>query len=263
MRYRLKRDEPVADGVRRIGIGQIDRAVRMLDEDDRETGIHEARKCFKRLRALLDMSRPALKKGVYRRENRRFRDLGRMLAGQRDLHVMRQTLEKLDAHRDLSDAGSVPSAARNWLDGALADTRPVNGDDGIARARTALAEGRESFAALPVAADGIRPLMAGLRATYAGGRKAMKHAYRDGVDDEAFHEWRKFVQRHWRHLQLVRLAWPDGLRPRIALASELSGIIGEDHDLGVLAEFIARNKVILGPADEADILIGHARARQA
>jgi len=262
MRYRLKPDEPVADGVRRIALAQIDQVTRMLGEADRETGIHEARKCFKRVRALLDATRPALRKKDYRRENRRFRDLGRALAGARDTHVMRQTLDKLGAHCDLSEAGSVPSALRTWVDGDRALAEPAN-DEATSEAHVSLALARERFAALPIAADDIAPLLEGMCTTYAGGRKAMEHAYRKGVDDEAFHEWRKHVQRHWRHLQLLRLAWPEGLRPRIGLASELSDVIGDDHDLGVLIEFIERNEVMLGQADEAAVLIDHARARQA
>ncbi len=263
MRYRLRLDEPIAQGVRRIGIGQIDRAAAMLSGEDHDKGIHEARKCFKRIRALLDMSRPALSEKVYRRENRRFRDLGRALAGPRDIHVMRQTLERLEQQHDLGEAGRAPAALRAWLDANRAAIIPAHGEMAMAQAREALGEARAAFEALPVRADGLTPLAEGLRETYAGGRGAMKHAYRAGVDDEAFHEWRKHVQRHWRHLQLMRSAWPEAIAPRIALASELSDIIGRDHDLAVLIAFIRRNRAILGARDEVRALIHAARAEQA
>ncbi len=263
MRYRLEIDEPVADGVRRAGIGQIDRAAKALAREDRDTGIHEARKCFKRVRALLDMARPALSEKVYRRENRRFRDLGRALSGPRDIHVMRQTLERLERQHDLGEAGRVPAALRAWLDANRAAIIPEHGEMAMAQAREALADAQAAFEALPVRADGPAPLAEGLREIYAGGRQAMKHAYRAGVDDEAFHEWRKHVQRHWRHLQLMRGAWPEAIAPRIALASELSDLIGLDHDLAVLIAFIRRNRAILGARDEVKALVQAARGEQA
>ncbi len=262
MRYRLRLDEPVAEGIRRIGVGQIDRAARQLTAKDRDTGIHEARKCFKRIRALLDMSRPALKPKLYKRENRRFRDLGRALAGARDIHVMRQTLDKLAAHQDLSAAGGVPSALRTWLDAKRAQIVPVDGDAAMRQAQEVLADARAAFAMLPIQADGIAPLAAGVREVYAGGRKTMKRAFRRG-DDETFHDWRKHVQRHWRQLQLVRNAWPEVITPRIALASGLSDLIGEDHDLSVFIDFVWQNRAILGPRKAVDALITAARARQA
>lgn len=262
MRYRLQLDEPVPEGIRRIGVGQIDRAADMLARKDRDTGIHEARKCFKRIRALLDMARPALKPKIYKRENRRFRDVGRLLAGARDIHVMRQTLDKLTAQRDLSVAGDVPSALLVWLDAKRAQIVPVDGDAAVREAQCVLAEARDAFAALPVKDRTCAPLAQGLCGIYAGGRKTMNEAYRRG-DDETFHEWRKHVQRHWRQLQLVRNAWPEVIAPRIELASELSDLIGEDHDLGVLIHFIRQNRAILGPREAVTALIDAAQARQA
>jgi branched-subunit amino acid aminotransferase/4-amino-4-deoxychorismate lyase len=113
-----------------------------------------------------------------------------------------------------------------------------------------------------VRANGLAPLAEGFREVYAGGRKAMKHAYRAGVDDEAFHEWRKHVQRHWRHLQLMRNAWPEAIAPRIDLASELSAMIGLDHDLAVLIVFTRRNRAILGARVEVKALVQAARDEQ-
>jgi len=129
-------------------------------------------------------------------------------------------------------------------------------------AQDVLAEARAAFEALSVRADGLAPLAEGFREIYAGGRKAMRHAYRAGVDDEAFHEWRKHVQRHWRQLQLMRNAWPEAIAPRINLASELSDIIGLDHDLAVLIAFIRRNRAILGARGEVKALVQAARDEQ-
>ncbi len=262
MNFRLKLREPVAKGVRRIGLGQIDQAMAALAREDRDAGIHEARKCFKRVRALLDMSRPALSEKIYRCENRRFRDLGRVLAGPRDVHVMRQTLERLQQQRDLSEAGGVPSALRAWLETWRAQVKPDAGGGRSSEAQAALADARDAFAGLHLRSDGIAPLVEGFQNIYADGRKTMRLAYRNGVEDEIFHEWRKHVQRHWRHLQLFRNAWPEEFAPRIDLASELSELIGVDHDLAVLIAFIRRNRAILGARGQVAALIRAAEAEQ-
>lgn len=263
MRYRLKLHEPVVKGVRRIGRGQIDQAAAALMGEDRDAGIHQARKCFKRIRALLDMVRPGLSDKAYRREDGRFRDLGRVLAGPRDIHVMRQTLERLQQQRDLGEARGVPSALRAWLASWRSQTGRASSDAAVHETQAALAEAHKAFALLRVRAAGFAPLVEGFCGTYARGRRMMTQAYRDGAVDETFHDWRKHVQRHWRQLQLVRNAWPEIIEPRIALASELSEIIGADHDLAVLIDFIRRNRAILGARAEVKALIRSARQEQA
>src|SRR4051812_31954257 len=71
-KFRLHDREDVADGLRRIARGQIDGAVEGLrDRDETDVGeaVHDARKRFKRLRALVRLARDALGTETYRREN--------------------------------------------------------------------------------------------------------------------------------------------------------------------------------------------------
>ena len=97
MTYRFKLQEPIAQGVRRIGLEQIDIAAAKLgSKDDIPAAIHDARRCLKRLRALLRLVRPGLADTAYRRETERLAGMGRLLSGARDLFVMQQTLAKLE-----------------------------------------------------------------------------------------------------------------------------------------------------------------------
>src|ERR671931_531641 len=69
-----------AEGVRRIARGQIDLAVELLESADGgelDEAIHESRKAFKRLRALVRLARDPLGDEAYRRENETFRDAPR------------------------------------------------------------------------------------------------------------------------------------------------------------------------------------------
>ena len=119
--YRLRRGEDTADGVRRVARGQLDRAGDRLDagtgaRGDLDGAVHDTRKAFKRLRALVRVSRDALGDEAYRRENTIFRDAGRKLSGTRDAAVLVQTLDGLIArYRDELDDGAFAG-----LRGALA-----------------------------------------------------------------------------------------------------------------------------------------------
>src|SRR6187455_1799200 len=96
--YRLKRTEPVAEGVKRIAAGRANSAAGHLrgeEGEDLPVAVHKARKDLKKLRSVIRLVRKPLGDDVYRRENERFRDAGRMLAGMRDEQARAETLEGL------------------------------------------------------------------------------------------------------------------------------------------------------------------------
>ena len=74
--------------VLQIGDQQFGRVLEgVAGNPDRDTGVHEARKALKRLRALLRLARPALLQQPYRDLDRRLRDAGRRLSPLRDARV--------------------------------------------------------------------------------------------------------------------------------------------------------------------------------
>src|SRR4029079_19518957 len=105
MTYRFKLQEPIGPGVRRIGLEQIEIAeAKLSSKEDVAAAIHDARRCLKRVRALLRLIRPGLEEDVYRREVERLASTGKLLSGARDLDVMRQTLRKLESRLDAMPA---------------------------------------------------------------------------------------------------------------------------------------------------------------
>ena len=114
MAYRFRRKESVQSGFRRIVRQQIDKAVTYLapasqgesppdanagKPPDRHEAVHEARKCFKRIRAALRIVRPSLGQ-VYGEENAWFRNVSQSLSRVRDAEAL---IETLDALRKVSD----------------------------------------------------------------------------------------------------------------------------------------------------------------
>lgn len=252
MAFRFKVDESVKKSFQRIGLEQIQRAQKQLDANVApETGIHEARKCIKRIRALLRLGRDGLGDQTFRAENARFRAIAAQLAPARDDHVILQTALMLEA-----DAGDEARAALARLRAAVlahADGVLTERGGGLAEASSALERAARRFRRLAIEPDEFATLAKGLTRTYRRGLKWFADAYARG-DDEAFHEWRKCVQAHWRHMALLSKAWPAMFEARVALARDLSQLLGEDHDLAILkARLAALPSESLSKADIEEI----------
>src|SRR5215207_7408884 len=98
-KYRLKKGEPVPEGIARIAVGRIDHALdglRGKTDSTPEEAVHEARKDMKKLRALLRLVRGEVGESTFARENACFRDAARELSGARDTDVMLETLKRLE-----------------------------------------------------------------------------------------------------------------------------------------------------------------------
>ena len=233
MAYRFKLQEPLAQEVRRVALEQIDIAEEKLaSKDDIPDAIHDARRSLKRLRALIRLVRPAIGDAAYRRESERVAGTARLLSGARDVHVMRLTATKLE-----SRFGPLPDGAGKRLNALLAaDAAAIPSDagkDGRAQALKRLKQTRKFFAGHALDDIAFPALAEGLERCYRKGRRGFRDAFRK-PSDESFHAWRKSVQRHWRHMQLISRAWPEALSARADEAKELSRLLGEDHDLAVL-----------------------------
>lgn len=262
MAFRFKLDEPIQKGFRRIGSEQIDRALAELGAgSDLAREIHEARKCLKRVRALLRLGRAGLGNEVFRAENRCFGDIARRLGPARDDHVIRETLLKLEAAQE-DDAGR--GALRRLSVAILSESSDGAGVDPetLAGAKTDLIAARERFRRLEIKPATRATLIVGVEQGYRQGRKAMGLAY-DTADDEAFHAWRKGVQAHWRHMVLLSRLWPEMVDARAAAARELSQILGDDHDLSLVRIRIdALGKDIPTPSDVRSQVLALVAGRQ-
>ena len=161
----------------------------------------------------------------------------------RDADVMVETARQ--AARPPAGAGRSPSVARALRRAGRGVAREGRRRrlrrgrrraDGAARRRAALARrGRTSATSSPPS-----------RVAYARGREEL-HACRDDrfyagglADVELLHEWRKRVKDLWYHAKLLEEAWPPVLQALGDEAHALADHLGDDHDLGVLAERIER-----------------------
>ncbi|KFF48820.1 hypothetical protein GY26_11115 [Gammaproteobacteria bacterium MFB021] len=257
MPYRLDLSQPLEDETRRIALEQIARARRALLEAPPVEAIHELRKCCKKIRALLRLVRPALGKR-YARENRRFRDLARQVSGRRDEQVLLETFDALLAHyRDEIDRRhytAIRARLKARRERTLADESGVNGESAVdtPALEAALDEARQAVLGWRLKDAQRDAWQAGLAMTYRRLDDAGETAAEEG-SVVALHEWRKRVKYHRYHCELLRSLWKAPLTVRAEEAHRLSDLLGDDHDLAMLAAAL----------DDADMQRISAERRQA
>lgn len=223
--YAFEIAEPIPLAVARIMGEQLDRVAALLAERK----VHDVRKRFKEIRALLRMLRPSIG-DVFAVENAWYRDAGRDFAAARDAEAARAAVEKL-LEGTADDERAALAAAKKSLRRA-----GLRRGDLDARAENILAQlgdARARVAAWPALEDRFATIGEGMERTMRDGRAALAAVLRDPAP-ERFHELRKRVKDHWYHLQLLRRINPPVLAGQAAALEDLSRTLGDHHDLDVL-----------------------------
>jgi len=246
MAYRLRLRD-TAGGVRKAACQRIDKAMAALSapEAERGAGVHQARKRFKELRALLRLVRKPL--GVaFKPNSERLRDLGRVLAQTRDASAMLESWGLLAKRfpEPFAEAGfrkvrqRLAARARGEHADAGLDERIA---EVIAQLRV-IAEGIDDW---PLQERGFDLVRAGLKRTYADGCTELARARLDR-SAEQLHEWRKRVKDHWYQTQLMTPIWPSLMRLRSQSLKRLADMLGDDHDLAMMRQLMQAQPEMFG-----------------
>ena len=258
--YRLNQGERVKQGVRRIARGRAQNVIDALQSPDAEA-VHEARKDLKKLRSLLRLVRTGLGKRFYRTENRRFRDAGARLSVARDAEVKLQTLAALRSRfPDDLDGNALEGYAK-----VLEQERRLAGESldsgAVSETLDEVTLGRNRVSGWKLKARGWELVGPGLARSYRRGRKRMRDVV-EAPTDAAVHEWRKRVKDLWYQLRVVRDAWPQVIEATADQAHELTELLGDHHDLAVIAADVRGRPELFGHREGADALLGVAARRQ-
>ncbi len=265
-RFGLLAEETAAHGLKRIALGQLDLAIELLRGESHvppEKAVHETRKALKRLRALMLLLEGEIGAKRAARERAVLRDAAGALAGARDAEVMVSTLEelmcrhprKLGRRRGLIELREhLRREHRSASAQALGDavTREQVAEELLAlRARVAKWKLPDRSAERLV-----RP---GLQHIYSAGRTRRRRAGARKPGRLALHKWRKHVKDLRYALEALDAqdqsdasAKPASKRRRGAArkrittlahrADGLGELLGEEHDLVVLAELAGSDK---------------------
>nr|WP_272890555.1 CHAD domain-containing protein [Stutzerimonas stutzeri] len=235
---------------------RIEKAIQALcvEPSERAEGVHQARKRFKELRALLRLVREPLG-ARFKLDNRRLRDVGRCLAESRDAAAM---LESWDALSRTDQSLFVSDAFRQirlQLQQRAAPQGEVHAtfDSDVAQVLGELRALTQDVQHWKLPGKGFDLLADGLRRTYADGVRDLARAQKQG-SDELLHEWRKRVKDHWYHCQLLSPCWPEALESRAEQLKQLADALGDDHDLAVMTQLMQGEPELFGVPEARDAL---------
>jgi CHAD domain-containing protein len=242
MGYKLKPNESLDLGLRRIALEQIDKALKELAPpiEDVHDAIHSARKRFKKIRAVVRLVRYEMGKKVYKRENVFFRDLGRRLSPIRDAHVNVETLDLLIRKYPQIGEQSYYEPLKNMLEEREQQViaQLAHKDGALEKVYERLKADRLRIQDWPEIPNSFDSISKGLKKVYKRGSKRLDDAESDGQMED-FHQWRKRVKYQWYHHRILNVLWPEILGPWADTLHDLSDYLGDEHDLAIFSNLLA------------------------
>jgi len=261
MSYRLDPALPMSEALRCVALAELDIAhTSLASEADRHTGVHSARKCFKRLRSLLLIAHPGMPEPVFSNLTARVSSIGKGLAAARDAQALLDAVDKLERNTAPGSGEGPIQSIRGWLNKRRQAAEQNLEHSTASEAKRRLLELRPAFTGLAVYPDDFSPLAKGLERCYRATRKSFKVAF-DTHKAEEIHEWRKGVQHHWRQMQLLTPCWPSELSARADAARALSQLLGDDHDIAMLMHLVSTPTMTFGSPEETADFVKRCRKR--
>lgn len=266
MSYRLKTQETIPAGIKRIADKQIESSIHNLTRSikaNRAEAIHSARKHFKKLRALVRLVRDDVGKAAYKQENVCFRDAGRELSTVRDAKVRIETLDNLlKRYQDSVDAEQFEGIRHILVDvyeTARKSKSPSQREIDAIVSELEAAQTRIQAWGLD---DDWAAFKGGLHRVYQRGYQGYD-LIGEQATPENLHEWRKRVKYLWYHLRILSPMWPKTLNALKKQTKKLADLLGDDHDLTVLRTFIMDDPEMFVDESELGVLLALMQRRQA
>jgi CHAD domain-containing protein len=249
--------ESLAQALPRMALGQVDLVLELLARDGETISastVHETRKALKRLRALMRLIEHQLGSAQYERHSDALRNTAQRLSRARDAEVMLATLDTLIARhpRKLARQRGVRQLRKRVLAEQQRSERKVLSDPAT---RTALLTELHAFRGHVAAwqlteRPGIALVEHDLANLYKQGKKRHLRVLRGKSEPtSALHQWRKRVKdlryaaEMLQHRDAPKRRPADKrLRQLASRAGTLGELLGEDHDLAVLAHHLRAGK---------------------
>lgn len=267
MTYAFRPGRAFTDDFRSVGAEQFEQAIEVLQlrPDGVHEAIHDARKCFKRVRALYRLIASDASP-FQKQENARIRDMARNLSTVRDAAALVENARYLHE-------GARSDDEEKALDHVC--SRLIERRDRIAAGETDIEDRiaatiincEQAMAALVhVSFDDRRRKTADRLAK--GWRRTLKRAARAreacqaSTEAASFHELRKRAQDYRMHLALMREAWPSAMQPKRLDAKALVDVLGHLNDLDVMTSLVNEDPSLAGNSQDQAYLISAVIARQ-
>ncbi len=264
MQFELKTDVPPADSIVETIRALLDYAHACLEKKDADLNIavHEVRKSLKRLRAILRLVRPVLDSKSFQTADRAVRDLGRRLGGARDSAVLLVSFDRLADYYTPFLCAEGMQPVRDNLESqyqSAMDAFLVNID--VHSLEEQLEGLRQRLDALDLTGFTRHMLFASVRKTYRAGRRALRALHEEPTTRHS-HALRRHAKYLWFQLLLLRNWNPAVLEPVVADLDELGEVLGQDHDLAMLADTLNAHPEIVDNRIRGELLNGLVESRR-
>lgn len=237
MPFHFKKSEPVGKAVRRMCRERLNDALKTLKHSDRLKGVHDVRKDIKKLRAIFRLMRGEIGNKIYRRNNRALRAAAAGLTAMRDAQVKLNAFEDLTRHfRHHLSAKPFPKIKKALRKNCRDKERKFLKGRSATSVGKILRALKEDARDLKTDSKGWGAIKHGLTRSYRRGQEALQTARKD-ASPENLHEWRKRVKDLGYHLRLLCGVWPKELQATTDELESMGELLGDDHDLVLLAEF--------------------------
>jgi CHAD domain-containing protein len=254
MAFEFRKKESVRKAVKRLGRREINKALRALEHCDQLEPVHEVRTDIKRLRALLRLVRPALRRADYRRCSNTLRKAAGCLAPARDAHVKVNALGELIRHftRQLPPC-PFPRITLILAEDCRNERARLSKERLPGNVTCLLKKFSKGIASARIKGSGWAAIGPGVKRTYHDGRRAYRLARENGTP-ERFHEWRKRAKDLLYQAELLAPIWPEQIAALETELKDLAACLGDDHDLFVLTEPTAMKRFSARAQQEAGAL---------
>jgi len=244
--YRLELGQPVGEEIRRIAGRQLAAAIEQLrvgrDKRSLDT-IHAARRCVKKVRALLRLVRPALER-IDPSTERRLRNVNHMCGSITDATAIATTWRDLAKNYRRILPPSTLAALRAELERRREEALRRARHEHIRETVTAmLVKERSKVANWRLRRKGFPAVAPGLEKNVRAARRAMARTLAAPNADH-YHTWRRRVKTLWLHLRLLEARCGQGLAGDRAQLESLDGVLGQCHDCALLQQALQSDVVL-------------------
>jgi CHAD domain-containing protein len=240
MSYELRKDESLADNIRRICRTQIAAAISVAagTRHTHDTPVHETRKHLKKARAALRLVRKEIGRTLFRQQDQWLRVVGRLVSEVRDAEV------RLDTVRELQSLRKTRGRTRYGRLEEMLAMELENFVAGFAEWQSqAIPILERTLAAVdewPVHQFGCRQLRRAVQTSYKRARRRLTEA-RCNSSAEAFHEFRTEAKVLTYQLRILRPISPVVLKNVSEELTAVGELLGRAHDLTFLGERLRRD----------------------
>lgn len=243
MGYVIEIGEQPEAAIKRIAKEQLADAGQQLrgeGREKREEAIHEARKDFKKLRAVIRIVRPRLGEDVFQTENAAYREAGQLLAPMRDSYARIEAIDVLIKELDDVDLKKAARVIRKQLSKEYQSVRRdfLKNEEPVQKVLAMIEDAEKRVDDWLISKSDFRAFKKGIKRVYQRGQDAMAVAFDEPTNIEHFHDWRKRVKYLMYHTRILMPLWKPILEPYEAQLDQLSEYLGNAHDFALLYEYL-------------------------